>query len=106
MYSGWLGGGSTENTTPTTDPLIRSETLSMRNGLHDAQRYGNLVAISPDRRLAAIVDNFGRVAVLDVLRGHLIRLFKGYRDAQCAFVQVCILIATCNKTSTKMHHTL
>ncbi|CAB3223598.1 unnamed protein product [Arctia plantaginis] len=85
---GWLGGGNTENTNPATDPLVRAENLSMRNGLYDAQRYGNVVAISPDRRLAAIVDNFGRVAVLDVLRGHLIRLFKGYRDAQCAFVQI------------------
>lgn len=63
----------------------------MRNGLFDGQRNGNSVAVSPDRRLAAIVDSLGRVAVLDVTRGHLIRLFKGCRDAQCAFVQVCII---------------
>lgn len=85
---GWLGGGSTENSVATSEPLVRSENLSMRNGLYDGQRHGNVVAVSPDRRLAAIVDNFGRVAVLDVTRGHLIRLFKGYRDAQCAFVQI------------------
>lgn len=85
---GWLGGGSTENTTVGNEPLIRSEALSMRNGLYDSQRHGSLVAVSPDRRLAAIVDSFGRVAVLDVTRGHLIRLFKGCRDAQCAFVQI------------------
>ncbi|CAH0702462.1 unnamed protein product [Spodoptera exigua] len=85
---GWLGGGSTENTTIVNEPLIRSEALSMRNGLFDGQRNGNSVAVSPDRRLAAIVDSLGRVAVLDVTRGHLIRLFKGCRDAQCAFVQI------------------
>lgn len=85
---GWLGGGSTENTTVGNEPLIRSEGLSMRNGLFDGQRTGNSVAVSPDRRLAAIVDSLGRVAVLDVTRGHLIRLFKGCRDAQCAFVQI------------------
>ncbi|KAJ8721530.1 hypothetical protein PYW07_002305 [Mythimna separata] len=85
---GWLGGGSTENTTAGNEPLIRSEPLSMRNGLYDGQRHGNVVAVSPDRRLAAIVDSFGRVAVLDVTRGHLIRLIKGCRDAQCAFVQI------------------
>lgn len=62
----------------------------MRNGLYDGQRHGNLVAVSPDRRLAATVDSFGRVAVLDVTRGHLIRLIKGCRDAQVAFVQVSI----------------
>ncbi|XP_026732336.1 rab3 GTPase-activating protein regulatory subunit [Trichoplusia ni] len=85
---GWLGGNSTENIAAGNEPLIRSEVLSKRNGLYDGQRQGNVVAISPDRRLAAIADSFGRVAVLDVTRGHLIRLFKGYRDAQCAFVQI------------------
>lgn len=87
---GWLGGGSSENTSQSLEPLVRSETLTLRSGLYDAQRQGSSVVISPDRRLAAIADSFGRVAVLDVKKGHLIRLFKGYRDAQCAFVQVCI----------------
>ncbi|XP_075974743.1 rab3 GTPase activating protein [Anticarsia gemmatalis] len=85
---GWLGGGNQDNSVAASEPLVRSENLSMRNGFYDGQRHGNVVAVSPDRRLAAIVDNFGRVAVLDVTRGHLIRLFKGYRDAQCAFVQI------------------
>lgn len=60
----------------------------MRSGLYDAQRHGTMVTISPDRRLAAFVDNFGRVAILDINKGYLVRLFKGCRDAQCAFVQV------------------
>lgn len=61
----------------------------MTNGIYDTQRLGIKVSISPDRRLAAFVDNLGRVAVLDVTKGYVIRLFKGCRDAQCAFVQVC-----------------
>lgn len=85
---GWLGGANAENTAASTEPLVRSEPLSMRNGLYDTQRQGNSVVISPDRRLAAVADSFGRVAVLDIKRGHLIRLFKGCRDAQCAFVQI------------------
>lgn len=60
----------------------------MRNGIYDIQRHGTTVAISPDRRLAAFADNLGRVAVLDITKGHIIRLFKGCRDAQFAFVQV------------------
>lgn len=85
---GWLGGASTEGSVSAAEPRIRSEPLSLRSGLHDAQRHGTSVTVSPDRRLAAVVDSFGRVAVLDVNRGHLIRLIKGCRDAQCAFVQV------------------
>lgn len=85
---GWLGGASTEGSVSAAEPRIRSEPLSLRSGLHDAQRHGTSVTVSPDRRLAAVVDSFGRVAVLDVNRGHLIRLIKGCRDAQCAFVQI------------------
>ncbi|XP_013187310.1 rab3 GTPase-activating protein non-catalytic subunit [Amyelois transitella] len=85
---GWLGGSNTETAPTNTEPLIRSESLYMRYGLYDSQRQGTSVVVSPDRRLAAITDNFGRIAVLDVKKGYLIRLFKGYRDAQCGFVQL------------------
>ncbi|XP_034827248.1 LOW QUALITY PROTEIN: rab3 GTPase-activating protein non-catalytic subunit [Maniola hyperantus] len=84
---GWLGG-STETAPTNTEPLIRAEQLSMRNGIFDAQRHGTTVAISPDRRLAAFTDSLGRVAVLDISKGYVIKLFKGCRDAQCAFVQI------------------
>ncbi|XP_050673797.1 rab3 GTPase-activating protein regulatory subunit isoform X2 [Leptidea sinapis] len=84
---GWLGG-STETAATNTEPLIRAEALMMRNGLYDSQRNGNSVVISLDRRLAAITDNLGRVAVLDINKGYLIRLFKGCRDAQCSFIQL------------------
>nr|XP_026500575.1 rab3 GTPase-activating protein regulatory subunit isoform X2 [Vanessa tameamea] len=84
---GWLGG-STESAPSNTEPVIRAEQLSMRNGVFDSQRQGTLVAISPDRRLAAFTDNLGRVAILDVTKGYIIRMFKGCRDAQCAFIQI------------------
>lgn len=83
-------GGSTESAPTNTEPTIRAEQLSMRNGIYDMQRHGTTVAISPDRRLAAFADSLGRVAVLDITKGCIIRLFKGCRDAQCAFVQVCL----------------
>ncbi|CAF4847792.1 unnamed protein product [Pieris macdunnoughi] len=84
---GWLGG-STETAVPNNEPLIRAESLAMRNGLYDPQRYGTSIVVSPDKRLAAITDNIGRVSILDINKGYLIRLFKGYRDAQCAFIQL------------------
>lgn len=71
-----------------SEPLIKAESLSMRNGIYDSQRSGTFVSISPDRRLAAFTDSLGRVSVLDISKGYIIRLFKGCRDAQCAFIQV------------------
>lgn len=84
---GWLGG-STETAPTNTEPFIRTEQLSLRNGIYDDQRQGTSVAVSQDRRLAAFSDNLGRVAVFDITKGYIIRLFKGCRDAQCAFVQI------------------
>ncbi|XP_050347252.1 rab3 GTPase-activating protein regulatory subunit isoform X2 [Nymphalis io] len=84
---GWLGG-STESAPSNTEPVIRAEQLSMRNGVFDSQRHGTSVVISPDRRLAAFTDNLGRVAILDVTKGYIVRMFKGCRDAQCAFIQI------------------
>lgn len=89
---GWLGGGSSDSPQSGAEQKVRAEALSMRSGLCDKQRQGVFIAVSPDRRLAAFADSFGRVAVLDVTKGHLVRLFKGYRDAQCAFLQVPTLI--------------
>ncbi|XP_032515034.2 rab3 GTPase-activating protein non-catalytic subunit [Danaus plexippus] len=84
---GWLGG-STETAPMNSEPLIKAESLSMRNGIYDSQRSGTFVSISPDRRLAAFTDSLGRVSVLDISKGYIIRLFKGCRDAQCAFIQI------------------
>ncbi|KAL4715515.1 hypothetical protein ACJJTC_009141 [Scirpophaga incertulas] len=85
---GWLGGGSSENASTNAEPLVKAESLSLRNCLIDLQRQGTSVVVSPDRRLAAFTDNYGRVAILDIKKGHLIRLIKGCRDAQCAFIQI------------------
>lgn len=75
-------------TSSETTRAVRAEPLTMRCGLTDPQRVGAGAVVSHDRRLAAITDTYGRVAVLDLNRGHIIRLIKGCRDAQCAFVQV------------------
>ncbi|KAI8422328.1 hypothetical protein MSG28_006198 [Choristoneura fumiferana] len=82
------GGYCLNSATAAQEPQVRVEALSLRAALRDGARAGAVAAVAPDRRLAAVADSLGRVAVLDVARGHLIRLFKGYRDAQCAFVQV------------------
>ncbi|XP_059221140.1 rab3 GTPase-activating protein non-catalytic subunit isoform X1 [Stomoxys calcitrans] len=54
----------------------------------DAKRDGNTISIAPNGRLAVVIDNLDRVLLVDTQRCEIIRVWKGYREAQCAFVPV------------------
>lgn len=51
--------------------------LNQRLGLQDFRRNGESIIISPGNNLAATTDSFGRVMLIDVLKGIVIRIFKG-----------------------------
>ncbi len=57
-------------------------------GLEDAPRRGRCLRLAPRGALAAAADSLGRVLLLDLQAGPLcaIRLWKGYRDAQLAWL--------------------
>lgn len=44
--------------------------------------------VSPGNNLAATTDSFGRVLLIDIFKGIVIRIFKGYRDAQIGWISV------------------
>ena len=44
--------------------------------------------LSPGSTLAACTDDKGRVLLLDTCQLALVRAWKGYRDAQCAWLRV------------------
>ncbi|XP_061394474.1 rab3 GTPase-activating protein non-catalytic subunit [Musca vetustissima] len=54
----------------------------------DEKRDGNTIVIAPNGRLAAVIDSLDRVLLVDTQRSEIIRVWKGYREAQCAFVPV------------------
>eukprot|EP00026_Physarum_polycephalum_P003141 Phypoly_transcript_03150.p1 GENE.Phypoly_transcript_03150~~Phypoly_transcript_03150.p1 ORF type:complete len:455 (+),score=115.12 Phypoly_transcript_03150:1180-2544(+) len=61
--------------------------LSVRWGMHDPNRQVNAIVEAPANRcLAVIVDGFGRVSLVDTRACVLVRMWKGYRDAQCGWV--------------------
>lgn len=62
--------------------------MGCRFGLCDIRRTAFSVVLSPDHQFAAVSDSLGRVLVVDTNRGVTVRMFKGYREAQCAFIQV------------------
>ena len=57
-------------------------------GLRDQRRVGETLIVAPANNLAACTDSFGRVILIDVLKGIALRIFKGYRDAQIGWICV------------------
>lgn len=88
MIRGWLTGNKSQIEKQINVPLQQIENMGCRFGLCDLRRTATSVILSPNRKLAAVTDALGRVSLVDTLRGITLRIFKGYRDAQCAFVQV------------------
>ncbi|KAF7280405.1 hypothetical protein GWI33_006097 [Rhynchophorus ferrugineus] len=84
---GWLTGSKSQEKEDliATQPI---ENMSLRFGLCDLRRSATEIILSPNRKLATVSDTLGRVVLIDCFKGIAIKLFKGYREAQCAFLQV------------------
>lgn len=74
--------------------------MSLRYGLCDMQRIAHNIWLAPNKRLAAVADNLGRIILVDCYRGIALRMWKGYRDAQCSFIRVAEKLP---KNSDKIH---
>lgn len=84
----WLTG-SQQSSDKSDAPETSSETLYHHHDICDFQRTGCAIFLAPEKHfLAAIVDTLGRVILVDLKTGTILRIWKGYREAQCAFVEV------------------
>ncbi|XP_078488494.1 rab3 GTPase-activating protein non-catalytic subunit [Ciona intestinalis] len=89
--SGWLSWG--KGVKPSEDqskqkPKVELGTpLDIRSGLPDLRRQGHSIVLAPSAWLGATTDSFGRVMLVDLNKGYVMRVWKGYRDAQIAFVR-------------------
>lgn len=63
-------------------------THTSNTSFFDKGRLATTIVPSPDKRLAAITDDFGRVMLVDVTNWLLVRIWKGYRSAQCGWIEV------------------
>ncbi|KAK3133083.1 hypothetical protein QOZ80_6AG0531920 [Eleusine coracana subsp. coracana] len=68
--------------------------------LKDSPRKGERLTLSPSGTLAAITDSLGRILLLDTHALVAVRLWKGYRDASCLFVE---MLLNKDKASSSMH---
>ncbi|XP_043658733.1 rab3 GTPase-activating protein regulatory subunit [Drosophila teissieri] len=76
---------------PEESPLpvpTKEAPMRIRCRLYDGKRDGLTLAVAPGGRLAVVTDNLDRVMLVDTHQAIILRVWKGYRDAQCAFVPV------------------
>lgn len=85
--SEWLIGKTVEEK-QQVQQIQPAEPMGLRFGLCDSRRTADSIIISPDKKLSVVTDSLGRIALLDNRKGIVVRLWKGYREAQCSFLQV------------------
>ncbi|GMH24916.1 hypothetical protein Nepgr_026759 [Nepenthes gracilis] len=75
----------TKKSEPQPQPFARASPLTC---LKDHPRKGERLTLSPSGKLAAITDSLGRILLLDTQALVVVRLWKGYRDANCFFMEM------------------
>jgi hypothetical protein len=71
-------------------PSINYDPISLYAGYerHDSPRQITSVTVDPDGDLAATADTLGRVSLIDLSTKQVIRMWKGFRDTSCYWLQV------------------
>lgn len=85
LFRSWLTGSAQAEKGPAQHP---ADLMGCRFGLSDSNRSANSIILTPNQKIAAISDSLGRVIIIDIEKGVALKILKGYRDAQCSFIQV------------------
>ena len=65
-----------------------STPLDTHSSVPDSLRRGTKIVLAPGKRgLAALADSLGRVCLIDLNTRSILRMWKGYRDAEIGFVR-------------------
>ncbi|XP_027355885.1 rab3 GTPase-activating protein non-catalytic subunit [Abrus precatorius] len=78
-------------------PFARAAPLTC---LKDHPRKGEKLTLSPSGTLAAITDSLGRILLLDTQALVVVRLWKGYRNASCLFIEMLVKKDIASSSST------
>ncbi|CAN8259333.1 unnamed protein product [Cochlearia groenlandica] len=76
---------------PKRKPEAKAQSFARASSLtciKDYPRKGEKLTLSPSGTLAAITDSLGRILLLDTQALVVVRLWKGYRDASCVFMEM------------------
>ncbi|VBB25543.1 unnamed protein product [Acanthocheilonema viteae] len=62
--------------------------IPMRSSIVDGKREGERIYMAPAKyKLAAVTDSLARVTLIDIRTRQMVRMWKGYRDARCAWLE-------------------
>ncbi|XP_010552119.1 PREDICTED: rab3 GTPase-activating protein non-catalytic subunit [Tarenaya hassleriana] len=78
---------------PKKKPQAKTQSFARASSLtciKDYPRKGEKLTLSPSGTLAAITDSLGRILLLDTQALVVVRLWKGYRDASCVFMEMLV----------------
>lgn len=70
----------------------------------DHPRKGEKLTLSPSGTLAAITDSLGRILLLDTQALVVVRLWKGYREACCLFMEILVNKDKASSSSSNYEH--
>lgn len=56
--------------------------------IHDPPRRVESFIVDPDGNHGATTDNFGRILLIDLATKQIVRMWKGFREASCCWLQV------------------
>lgn len=87
----WASAPKEEASKTEAEPPKSPETpilLALESYLSDPKRKIGSISLDPTGHLAALSDSLGRVILLDVAHKQMLRMWKGYRDAQCVWLWV------------------
>ncbi|KAK6946625.1 Rab3-GAP regulatory subunit, N-terminal [Dillenia turbinata] len=88
---------SSKNHEVKPQPFAKAAPLTC---LKDHPRKGEKLTLSPSGTLAAITDSLGRILLLDTQALVVVRLWKGYRDASCLFMEMLVDKDAASSSST------
>ncbi|KAK0425669.1 hypothetical protein QR680_009314 [Steinernema hermaphroditum] len=82
-------GTSRKDRPPKKFPLeVRSVSIPSRSELNDAGRCGERVYAAPNAwNLVAVADGSARVLLINTKLRQIVRIWKGYREARCAWIE-------------------
>ena len=92
---GWSENAELTNAVQDEDSAEDEETiantvpdrLAMTRTLNDPRRIIHSLQLDPTGQLAAATDNLGRVLLIDTHHQVISRMWKGYRNAQCGWIE-------------------
>ncbi|GAB2215864.1 hypothetical protein Droror1_Dr00020269 [Drosera rotundifolia] len=97
----WRSDQTTKKSEPRPQPFARATPLTC---LKDSARKGEKLTLTPSGTLAAITDSLGRILLLDTQALVVVRLWKGYRDANCLFMEMLVKKESVPSTSTYLEN--